>query len=230
MASILKRLRNLGKQKISGVLDKYEDDLFALKEEISKNDESEKKIKESLYSIKGSRELVLKEKTKTESLIPKLEAGIKKSLADNNEKLAKEAFEKLKSLKSKLATYDKTIETYDDAIEKIQLNLNNIEKKIKSAKLKLSELESKKQFSENVDKLNNTVKEINSILGGIDESDNIHVQNIEKKYAISQMKLEDINSVDDVQLLLDETDIDFEDYKKSIMEEEDKNELVDIDM
>lgn len=217
MASLLKRIFGLGKQGVEKTLDKYEDKIYLLQEELKKYKESKNKIKDSLVELKGKQLKNKKDEEDLIKLIADLDRGAKKANSEGKIELAKEAFYFRTINSEKLKTLQLNISSTEEAIQKIEKQVAIIDAKIQKMDAKIQELKIKDNFTKNVNEINNTIKDINGIIGGLGERNDL-VDKIETDFCVAEAKIEDLDDGDSVEKILNESDTDFDEYIKSLGE------------
>lgn len=218
--SLLQRIFGLGRQKIERELDKYEDKIAILRDEIREYKNSKERIKESLVEIKGLKNKTLDDIERTKGLITDLTKAVSKAAKEGNDELGKRAYKMIKNNELKLQGLEKTVKSYDEAANKIEEQLKVIESKIIKMEDKVSELAIKDKFSKNVNSINSTINNVNSVISNL-ESNNELVDSIETDYFIADAKLESIKEDNDIEsFLLDGNDEDYEKFKEKLLNEE----------
>lgn len=217
MASLLKRIFGLGKQGVEKTLDKYEDKIYLLQDELKKYKESRIKINDSLVELKGKQLKNKKDEEDLIKLIADLDKGAKKANSEGKIDLAKEAFHFRTINSEKLKTLKLNISSTEEAIQKIENQIKIIDSKIQKMDAKIQELKIKDNFTKNVNEINNTIRDINGIIGGLGDRNDL-VDKIETDFYVAEAKIEDLDDGDSVERLLNESDTDFNEYIKSLGE------------
>ena len=217
--ALLKRIFGLGKQGIEKTLEKYEDKMYLLQNELKKYKQSRNEINNSLVEIKGMLRKTENDEVELTKLIENLDKGALKANKEGKIDLAKEAFQYRKSNQVKLETVQKNKESYREAISRIEKQLVNLDTKIRKLECKIQELKVKDQFTQSTNKLNSAIKNINSIVSDLDGNNHELVDKIETDYYVAEAKLEELDDANDLDTLLNDTDIDFEEYIKGLDKE-----------
>ena len=216
--NLLKRIFRVGKHQVENVLDKIENDIKVLEDDLKKYLKSQASIEESLTKLKGCQKKYEIDLNEINNVIAKLDKVAKKCILEGNEGTAKEAFNLRKLRETEKEILIKNMDTNKMAIENIEQQLTNVTNEIKKFDFKIKELKTKKEFSNNINQINKIVNEVNNSTVNLSENKSI-IDKIDTNYYIAEVQIENMNNETNIENLMADYDCDFEAYKQQLIDE-----------